>query len=136
MNPEKYIGNPSAIIFRSGWEKAFMHWCDITSQVVKWGSEEIIIPYRSPIDNEQHRYFVDFVVFIKNKENVQKYIVEIKPYAQTKPPKLPKKQSLIENYKKSLETYSINQAKWKYANEYCNKMGYKFIVLTEKELIK
>lgn len=135
-NPSKYIGNPCHIVFRSGWEKMFMIWCDITNQVIKWGSEELIIPYRSPIDNQIHRYFVDFVVYIKALDSIQKYCVEIKPYAQTQLPKMPKKKSLIESYQKSMETFAINQAKWKYAEEYCKKMGMKFVVLTEKELLR
>ena len=27
-----------------------MKWCDITPSVEEWGSEEIIIPYTSPVD--------------------------------------------------------------------------------------
>ncbi len=134
--PSKYCGNPCKIVFRSGWERMFMIWCDITRQVVKWGSEELVIPYQSPVDGQTHRYFVDFVVYIQTPDGVQKYCVEIKPFAQTQPPKMPRKKSLIESYQKSVETFAVNQAKWKYAEDFCNKHGMKFIVLTERELMK
>ena len=57
-----------------------MKWCDITPSVTEWGSEEIIIPYISPVDGRRHRYFPDFYVKIGNK----KYLVEVKPLRQTK----------------------------------------------------
>ena len=113
-----------------------MIWCDMTRQVVKWGSEELVIPYQSPVDGQMHRYFVDFVVYIQTSQGTQKYCVEIKPYSQTKPPKMPRKKSLIESYQKSMETFAVNQAKWKYADDFCKKHGMKFVVLTEKELLK
>ena len=67
VNPKKYRGNPTRIIYRSMWEKKFMIFCDHTSTIVEWGSEEIIIPYRSPIDGRVHRYYPDFYIKILTK---------------------------------------------------------------------
>ena len=61
-NPKKYKGDPTNIIYRSSWECKLMIRLDEDPNVISWGSEEIIIPYRSPIDNKIHRYFVDFIV--------------------------------------------------------------------------
>ena len=55
--PKKYKGDPTNIIYRSLWERKFMKYCDSTTNVLEWGSEELALPYRSPIDNKVHRYF-------------------------------------------------------------------------------
>ena len=60
--PGKYKGDPTNIIYRSLWERKFMVWCDRNINVEEWGSEEIIIPYISPVDGRVHRYFPDFYV--------------------------------------------------------------------------
>ena len=54
-NPQKYRGDPTNIIYRSGWELKLMLYLDEHKDVVNWGSEELIIPYRSPIDGKVHR---------------------------------------------------------------------------------
>jgi hypothetical protein len=61
-NPQKYKGDPTNIVYRSSWELKLMTYLDLHKDIVTWGSEELIIPYRSPIDNKIHRYFPDFIV--------------------------------------------------------------------------
>jgi len=131
-NPQKYMGNTSQIIYRSRWELKFMTELDLKKEVISWGSEEIIVPYRSPKDNRIHRYFVDFIVIEINNGKKQTTLYEIKPAHQTKKPVIPKKQ----NKKFIVEaiTYAVNEAKWKAAREYCLDRGWKFEILTEKEL--
>ena len=86
-NPQKYKGNPREIIYRSSWELKYMMELDSDNKVVEWSSEEIIVPYLSPIDKKWHRYFVDFKVVRLNKygEKIVE-LVEIKPHKQTNPP--------------------------------------------------
>ena len=60
LNPKKYKGNPSQVVYRSLWERKLMVYCDKNEKVLEWGSEEIIIPYMSPKDGRLHRYFPDF----------------------------------------------------------------------------
>ena len=133
LNPSKYKGNLSEIVYRSSWELKFMRWCDVNSSVLEWGSETVVIPYKSPVDNKLHRYFVDFYVKIKNKDNnIVKYLVEIKPDKFTKPPQIPKKQS--KKFIQEVFQYGTNQAKWKAADEFCQDRGMKFLILTEKDL--
>ena len=82
-HPKKYIGDPTNIVFRSGWEKRVMQSLDENLNVVRWASEEIIIPYISPIDNRPHRYFVDFYVEAKLADgSIKKMLLEVKPAAQ------------------------------------------------------
>ena len=91
-NPNKYAGDPSKIIYRSLWERKFMIFCDENQNVLKWASEEISIPYFSPIDNEYHQYFPDFVLKVKDKTNtIKTYLVEIKPEKQCREPEKKKK---------------------------------------------
>jgi hypothetical protein len=133
QNPKKYKGDINDVIYRSSWELRFMKWCDLNPNVIEWGSETVIIPYRSPVDNRMHRYFVDFYIKIKDKTNeIKKYLIEIKPEKFTKPPAIPQKKT--KKFIEEVFNYGINQNKWKSANEYCEDRGWKFLVLTEKDL--
>ena len=69
-NPRKYKGDPTNVIYRSSWELKFMKWCDLNESVMEWQSEEFAIPYKHPIDGRFHRYFPDFLVRIKNKQDI------------------------------------------------------------------
>tara|TARA_R100001082_G_scaffold111240_1_gene94371 strand:+ start:2204 stop:2626 length:423 start_codon:yes stop_codon:yes gene_type:complete len=126
--PKKYKGDPRNICYRSSWEYKFMLWCDQTPSVQEWGSEEIAIPYISPADGKRHRYYPDFYVKVNNK----KYMVEVKPFRQTKEPKTQKK--VTKRYITEVVTWSVNKAKWKAASEFCKDYGWEFMLITEKEL--
>ena len=43
-NPDKYTGNVSTIIYRSLWEFKLMKYLDAHDEIVRWASEEIVIP--------------------------------------------------------------------------------------------
>ena len=132
-NPKKYIGDSSNVIYRSLWEKKFMMWCDRNTNVLEWGSEEIIIPYRSPLDNRVHRYYPDFYVRARTKDGrIAKSIIEIKPDAQTKPPK--RKSQKAWTFLTEVKTWNVNSAKWRAARQYCAHKNMQFIILTEKHL--
>ena len=133
LYPKKYRGNPSRIVYRSLWEKKYMKYCDHTASILEWGSEEIIIPYRSPIDNRVHRYYPDFYIKVREKSGkISKYIVEIKPKKQTKPPYGKDKRTAA--YKKEALTFAKNRAKWNAAEEFCDDRQMKFLILTEDHL--
>ena len=132
-NTKKYKGDPTNIIYRSLWERKFMVWCDKNAGVLEWGSEEIVIPYISPIDSRRHRYFPDFYIKVQESSGrIKKYIIEIKPLRQTAPPAKPKRQT--KGYLREAYEYAKNQAKWEAAKEWCLDRGYEFRVFTEKEL--
>lgn len=118
----------------SSYEFKFMTWCDRSASVVEWGSETIIIPYQSPVDNQVHRYYIDNWVVIKDKSGQKKkYLVEVKPMRQTRPPVVSKHKKKTTIIHEQL-TWEINQAKWKAAKAYCYKYGMEFILLTEEHL--
>lgn len=105
---------------------------DNNPSILKWSSEETVVPYISPVDNRPHRYFLDFTVMFKTRTGeIKRAIVEVKPAAQTKPPVNRKK---TQRYLEEVKTYSVNQAKWKYAKEWALDNGFEFMILTEKEL--
>jgi hypothetical protein len=133
QNPQKYKGNVNNIIYRSSWELKFMQWCDRNENILEYGSEEFWIPYISPVDNRVHRYFPDFIIKVKeNSGNTKNYVVEVKPQRQTVPPK--QKSRVTKSYLYEAQTYAVNQAKWKAAEEWCADRLLNFIVITEKEL--
>jgi hypothetical protein len=131
--PEKYRGNPTNIIYRSLWELRFMRHLDQHPGVIQWASEEVIIPYVSPLDNKIHRYFPDFWVKTKGSDGqINTLLIEIKPLKQTKAPIKPDKVS--RRYISEVRTYGVNTAKWKAAIQFCEDRKWQFKVLTEKEL--
>jgi len=133
-NPQKYLGNPTNIIYRSRWELKFMMYLDSQQNVIQWASEEFCIPYRSPMDNRVHRYFPDFLVKKKTPDNqIETLVVEIKPMSQSKPPK-PQTGKPTRSYLQEVYNWGINSAKWEAANKYCGERGWKFLVIGEKEL--
>ncbi len=84
-NPKKYNGDPNHIIYRSSWEVRVMKYLDENPNVIWWASEELPIPYRSPVDNRIHRYFPDFIVKVRRKDGlVMTYILEVKPESLAK----------------------------------------------------
>ena len=132
-NPQKYKGDPSNIVYRSGWELKFMLYLDSHNDVLKWSSEEIIIPYKSPVDGKWHRYFPDFLIVTKNKDGlVETTLIEIKPAAQTVEPIRSTKKT--KKYINEVFTWGINSSKWTAAQKYCGERGWKFKILTEREL--
>lgn len=136
-NPGKYLGDPTRIIYRSSWEFKVMMQLDHDPNIVGWSSEEIRIAYQSPIDNRVHTYYPDFL--IKEKQlngTIKTKIIEVKPYDQTLPPKIPSTKTKRPSVKliKEAATYAVNDAKWKSARKYCEHRGYEFVIITENEL--
>lgn len=132
QNPSKYKGDSSNIIYRSSWELRVMKYLDENSSVLWWASEELFIPYLSPVDNRPHRYFPDFIVRALNKDKKEvTMVIEVKPEKQTKPPAQKRR---TRQYLNEVITYAVNEAKWKAANLFCKEHGWEFKILTEKDL--
>jgi len=132
-NPNKYKGDPTNIVYRSRWELVVMSKLDEHPDVLEWSSEEIIIPYRSPIDGKVHRYFPDF--FMKRKGidgKIDSFLIEVKPKKETVPPKVQSKPT--KRYISEVATWGVNSAKWKMAEEYCKDRKWNFMILTEDDL--
>ena len=127
-NPQKYVGKSvKNIFFRSSWELHFLKWLDNTNAVLRYGSEELAIPYVSPLDGRVHKYYPDMIImYLDNTGQVRKEIIEIKPYKESvATPKMTERDA---------KALMVNQAKWKYAADWATKNGAIFRVITEKTL--
>lgn len=132
-NIKKYRGDPTKIIARSNLERRVMAYLDRTSSILEWSSEEIVIPYISPVDNRPHRYFPDMWVRAIGRDGRPKVmILEIKPKSQTREPKKSTKRT--KRYLTEVMTWGVNSAKWAAAQEYCADRGWEFKIITEEDL--
>lgn len=125
-NRNKYVGNADNVVYRSSWELSAFVRLDNDPSILQWVSEELVIPYVSPIDRRVHRYFPD--IWCKKASGI--YVIEIKPAYQTKPSIAKSKRKMISES----VTYAVNTAKWNAAHAFCEKQGWKFQIMTENEL--
>lgn len=110
-----------------------MKYLDENTNILQWASEEIAIPYRSPVDNRMHRYFPDFIVLAKTSDGGTKtMMLEVKPKNQTVEPKVQSKRT--KRYLTEVMTWGVNQAKWEAAREYCLDRNWEFKLITEDQL--
>jgi hypothetical protein len=140
INPEKYVGDPNNIKFRSSWEYAFCAYLDNHEQVTKWACEQPIITYQD-LRNKVHRYYPDFyyeMLTPNSVDGIKKVIVEIKPKTELYPPQKPKRETAkaLENYEYAVRTHIKNKLKWSAAEEYAKKRAMEFIIITEDHLQK
>ena len=132
---KKYKGDPTKCIYRSLWERKFMIYCDNNPSIIQWASEELAIPYYSQVDKKMHKYYIDFWIKVKQKDNVIKhFLIEIKPEKQTKKPE--RKSKREKRYLNEMVQWETNTAKWNAAQEFCNKNNIEFLILTEKQLFQ
>jgi hypothetical protein len=139
VNLSKYLGDPTAIIFRSSWEFKFLKWLDASPTIVAYSSEPIGINYYNPLDKRGHVYYVDFFMITRDSNgNEQRFLIEVKPDKYTKPPAAPDRMTSKQtaNYVYAAKQYIINQAKFKAAKEFANQRGMKFGIITENFLFK
>ena len=128
VNTDKFVGNRNPT-YRSSWELAFMRMCDSHPNIKKWASENVKIPYRSPVDGKYHNYFPDFMVQYTDKDGKQHVeLIEIKPANQT----------TLENARSTGQKVqtAINAAKWTAAQEWCSRKGIRFKVINEDQIFR
>ena len=124
-NTNKYEGDHTKVVYRSLWERHAFKWADDNPDVLKWSSEEVVIPYLYEVDNRYHRYFMDLKLVYKEGT----MLVEIKPDKETRIPTGNKK---TKRYLNESFTYVKNINKWNAAQEYCKERGWVFRIWTEK----
>lgn len=132
INKERYKGDVNNVIYRSSWEATYLFKLDMDNNVLEFSSEEVIIPYRD-VNGKIHRYFVDFKVTRKVGEEVITELIEIKPYKETIPPILTEGKKRKTKIREVL-TWDVNQRKWAAARAYCEKKGWVFRIVTEKDM--
>ena len=128
LNPQKYAGK-GVPKYRSGWELAFMRFCDSNDHIISWSSESLVIPYINPLTGKKTRYIPDFIIQYRNKHNkVVTELIEIKP----------KKQSVLESKASNRDRaiVAVNYAKWAAAQKWCQRNGLVFRVITEDDIFR
>jgi hypothetical protein len=128
LNSGKYVGKGTPR-YRSGWEHAFMRFCDTNDHILQWASESVSIPYRNPITGKSSMYIPDFLITYRTKTNqVIAELIEIKP----------KKQSVIESKASANERaiVAVNYAKWDAATKWARRNGLTFRVINEDQIFR
>ena len=136
-NPMKYKGNVDKVTYRSSWELKLFKYCDNNPAIVKWNSEEVIIPYYNPVKRRSARYFMDVWMKYKVKNGYKESLIEVKPHAETMMPKKPKNKTdkAMINYNRKVATFAVNSAKWNATKKLVeNKSNIDFKIFTEYEL--
>ena len=111
-----------------------MKFCDTSPKVLRWASEEVVIPYISPIDKKVHRYFVDFLVEVRTDEGIKTWLVEIKPKKQCAEPV--RRSRITRGYVTEVKAWLTNKAKWEAAKQVSESKGWEFKILTEDDLFR
>jgi len=136
-NPEKWFISKGGlgkgrVEYRSSWELKFMRWADRHPNVLAVASEEVVIPYRSPLDGRIHHYYTDFYIKVRNvRGEIVEKLIEVKPHAQTQQPRQKKNKK---KYLWECRTYIINKTKWEAAKKWADDKGMEFVIMTEYEL--
>lgn len=128
-NPNKYIGDVKNIVYRSNWERNIMRWIDKNPAILKWNSEEVVIPYICQTDKKWHRYFMDF--YFETKDG-KKFLIEVKPKKETMPPKNPGRRT--KRYIQESLTFIKNQSKWKATEQFAFENNCVFQIWSEDDI--
>lgn len=132
-NPQKYHGDSERITFRSLWERRCMVMFDEDDRIIQWSSEECVVPYRSPKDQQIHRYFPDFIIVAKRPDGTKIIrMIEVKPAKKLQQP-TPKKR-VTQKFLKEIVEYEVIQAKARAARAFCADRGWEYVFFTENDL--
>jgi len=136
-NRSKYVGDVDNVVYRSSWERRFMVYADTSKKVIQWNSEELVIPYVSPVDGKVHRYFPDFwIEVLEEGGTTNKIVIEVKPKGQCKPPTMGKTAKSKYRYLRELKVWKVNEAKWDSCKNFCDDNQWQFKILTEDHLVR
>lgn len=148
-NKEKCVNllrHGSLPIYRSSWEARVFNKLDLSPNVLFWGSElpETIVKYPHPFEKDNDgkpkikNYHPDIYIHLVDKAgNHVKCLIEVKPLKESEEPTLPQRKTkkAMDNYNRTLASYLVNKSKWKFASRWCRSIGYRFLVLTEKQIL-
>lgn len=145
-NIKKYRGDINNIRYLSLWELKSFKWCDNNPRVLKWSSEEIVIPYRCDTDGKMHRYYMDLWVKMDSKSvnGFDELLIEVKPHKQHCQKCFERKACPCglknTSYKKRRRTKSFlyeerqwvkNQSKWRATKKWAKAHKMEFFILDE-----
>lgn len=122
--------------YKSKLEMAMMQYLDKTPQVLQWKYEPNGIDYVDLTERDQQsgrygkkrKYYIDFVATVVESSGKLKNVwIEVKSSKETRQPS---DSSSAERKK----TWIRNNCKWNAARRLCESKGYKFLVITDKDL--
>ena len=146
-HPEKNCNEDKNICMRSSYEIRYCMSIDRNPDIIKWGSENVIIPYFFPFEfkngqileskRQIRRYYMDF--YVKYKDGREE-LIEIKPLYQVKAP-IAKEYKTKYSLNNALFSFKKNTEKWKNTEKYCEEERKKgrqitFHIVTETQLSK
>lgn len=146
------LNNQGGLFFRSGLEHKLMIWLDGNDKIIKWGSECFRIPYQmthfegGDTKIKEHSYYPDFYYEMRTSDGVlSQIVVEVKPMKEYKMVESLNGGSLkvpdnglkkLKSFEYDLKMAYKNKSKWETMIAWCEKKGYKFIIITEDHLKK
>jgi hypothetical protein len=126
------------LYYRSSLEQKVMIYLDNNPNIIRWCAEYISIEYELTdieFKTSRHTYYPDFYYELqKSNGDVSRVVMEVKPESVLHEPKLPVKSTRkqLENLEYALKMFNKNKCKWDAAVAYCNRKGFKFILVTEE----
>ena len=153
-NKDKVIklNSEGGIYYRSMLEFKFMTWLDKNEMIKRWCGECIKIPYQlthyeksGDVNLKSHTYYADYYYELTTSNgDISKVVVEVKPHKEYEDVVLFEKKQFnipenanvrkMRNLEYRLKMAQKNSQKWKTMIKWCDKKGFKFIVVTEKHL--
>lgn len=147
VNKDKVIkmNSQGGLYYRSSLEKKMMIYLDRNENIKSWGAEHLRVPYEKTeynnktqsLETTSHGYYPDFYYeLIRPDGSISRVIAEVKSSNETTEPKLPTSPTSkqLKNFEYALKMWNKNLSKWKYMIEYCERKGFEFIIITEKNL--
>lgn len=135
MNPNKYLGDLTKVIFRSSYEETFFRELDLDPAVICWVAEppEFKIKYYHPIKKRWASYFPDAMCVKMHGDKKIKCLIEIKPKSKLKMPVKTKTtdSKKIASFNRRMAEFSVIDAKRKSAVDYCRMKGMIYVFITE-----
>lgn len=121
----------TSCVYRSSYELDFLKWCDNNKKVLQIHYEKVVIPYKCKTDEKIHKYYVDCKIKYLESSGPKTYLIEIKPFKQTLPPK-PSKRKKRQTIITEQYNWLKNTSKWTSAKQYCKSKGWRWCIMTER----
>lgn len=144
INKNKVIklNNDGGIYYRSSLEYKVLLYLDKMDSIIRYGCEFIEIDYILKDKDglgSKHRYYPDVYYELQCQDgSVRRILMEIKPHDQVHTPNIKEDklntQKRLKNAKYTIDEWNKNLCKWEAAILYCEKKGFEFKILHEKEI--
>jgi len=129
-NRNKYTGK-IPIRTRSSWEFKFAQFLDANPKILEWSFESLWITYYHPGKKRPAKYLPDF--WVRTANDI--FVIEIGNHS-LKTIRSPSRSKNAKTRAYANMMRIVNEAKFQAAEEYCSSKGWKFKVVTEKQMFQ